>query len=192
MQIKGTGFRAREVYIKQKFGEKAWNDFMVELSKEDPSFYKPIIPTTLMSVESFLLFNDTLVKKFYNGDKNIYWTFGAESAQWALKDGPYKTLLGEKNYKEFAKTLKIVWDVYYTAGKVEVTLPQDFVVELKITEVDWHHVYFEYVAIGYVERGLQLASNEKVTHERIKGFSNGDDYVHYRYLVGLGHNPQKK
>jgi hypothetical protein len=183
MQIKGTSFLGRAEFIKKEFGEETWKKLMGEVTEAIPYFQQKILPLTLIPAESFLAFNDLVTERLYHGDKKSYWVFGERSALWALTDGPYKSFLRNKNLKEFIKTLANIWPIYFTEGKAKVKIINEREFEIIISEVEPHHLYFEYLCLGYVHGGLKLVGAKKVEMEAIRGFSKGDPDILYRVRV---------
>lgn len=183
MQMKGMSFLGRAQFIRKEFGEAAWIELMSEVVKIIPFFHEHILPSTLIPADSFLAFNDFVVERLYRGDKMSYWVFGERSAQWALTEGPYKSFLKNKNLQDFIKTLVNIWHIYFTEGKAIVTVINDLEFEIFISEVEPHHLYFEYICLGYIQEGLKLVGARKIEMEAVRGFSKGDADILYRVRV---------
>jgi hypothetical protein len=183
VQIKGTALIGRETFITKRFGAAAWRALIQAFRTQDPSFPTTVKPTALIPAEAFLRFNDLIIDRHFGGNPEAYWEFGAESAEWALTEGPYSLFVGSRDLRDFAATLPTIWSMYYTEGHIDLAPPTGDVVELKVTGVTTRHVYFEYTAMGYIERGLELASGRSVASERLAGFSRGDADIHYRFTV---------
>jgi hypothetical protein len=57
----------------------------------------------------------------------------------------------------------------------------------------YRHVYLEYNPVGYLRRGIEITGPEVVATECIRGFSKGDEDVHYRLELGTaGRGPGQR
>ncbi len=180
MDVKGVAFIAREQFIRAVFGARIWEELITEVRNKIPFFKDHILPSTLIPVQEFLKFNDKLIEKLYEGDESTYWKFGEKSAEWALTEGPYHKFLDNKQLDQFIHTLPAIWNIYFTAGKPQVTVVNQNEFEVMITQVPVAHVYFEYLVLGYTKRGLELAGAKTVDLTAVRGFSKGDKDIHYR------------
>lgn len=183
MRIKGTTFKGREAFLREELGDAAWDAFVKEAAKKFAFLRDPVLPITLLPPNDFLRFNDMLIDRFYNGNKQTYFLFGQKSAEWALTVGPYKALFGTGDLTQFLMTMPRIWSVYFDDGTLKVKILNDTTCEIEVTGVDVHHVYFEYLVIGYVMGGLHLAGAKHVDKKIVHGFSKGDDEVLYRLTV---------
>ena len=185
MEVKGVAFIAREQFVKAVFGARIWDDLMTEVCAKHPSFKDLIFPSTLINVREFLDFNDMLVEKLYEGDDTTYWKFGEKSAEWALTEGPYHKFLDNKQPGQFIMTLPLIWSIYFTAGKAQVTIVNENEFEILVVQVSIPHVYFEYLTLGYAKRGLELAGAKTVNMTAVRGFSKGDKDILYRIKITI-------
>ena len=130
----------------------------------------------------FIKLNDAVIDRFYGGDKKTYFRFGEMSAEWALREGPYKELRIAKDYQACMKQTTGIYSLYYSEGKAEAKVGKE-VLDYWIRGVSrpYRNVYLEYTPAGYVRRGLQLTGCQVLDTQCVKGFSKGDDEVHYRF-----------
>lgn len=191
MEVKGTAFLARKAMLIREFGEEKFNAFLAEVGRREPVFTRPILATTVLPIKSFLAFNDMMVRDLYGGDVHSYFAFGEASAEWSLREGPYKNLVAQKSLEQFAGMGKLLYANYYTEGRAETSLrPQarngKRIVDLRLLDIprECHHPYLEYAICGYFKRGLELVSHEAVTMRALRGFTKGDSEVHYEYVIG--------
>ncbi len=181
MFIKGTAFRALRDLMIQELGEEKWNTFFEEYSKENSDFSSPIYPITDIDVLEFIKLNDAIIDRFYKGDKKTYFRFGEKSAKWVLREGPYQKLRIAKDYRAFIERAGVVYGLYYSESKAEAKYSED-VLDYWIRGVPnpYRNVYVEYTTIGFFRGGVQLTGCQVLDTQCIKGFSKGDDEVHYR------------
>jgi hypothetical protein len=187
MYVKGTAFLAREHYLVQELGETKWVAFLEEYSKERPAFPSHILATTEIDLLDFIDLNDAIIKRFYGGDPRTYFKFGAASAEWALREGPFQNLVLANDYHAFIERQSMLFSTYYSGGGEAEAVLSDDVIDYRIrAPAPYRHVYLEFNPVGYFRRGLQLTGLEVLDTECVTGFSKGDDTVHYLFPVRLG------
>ncbi|HJL19502.1 MAG TPA: hypothetical protein RMH99_27820 [Sandaracinaceae bacterium LLY-WYZ-13_1] len=186
MRVKGTAFMARKALLQEELGADGFEAFFGEFVARHPDWPRPILATSTIPIDVFLALNDAVVERFFDGDELSYWRFGRQSAEWALIDGPYRRIREERDLDRFVASAPSLYRNYFTEGSARSEIADDGTVHLWIEEIprEHHHVYFEYAIVGYFERGLALVSDRPVEHERLEGFSAGDERVHYRYRFG--------
>lgn len=184
MDVKGTAFLARKVMLIEEIGEEAYNLFLAEVAQREPIFGQSIVATTLIPIRSFIAFNEAIVDRFFDGDRNAYLRFGEKSAEYALLIGPYKRIRETSSIAAFVESARFIYQGYYTAGRAEGCIDGDDA-DLKIHGIpaDCRHLYFEYAIAAYVRRGIELTGLRSTSMTRVLGFSRGDDEIHYRYHV---------
>ncbi len=183
MKVKGSFFMGRKSFICGTFGEARWNAIMAGLAKVDPVFATHILATSLLPAESYVLFQETLVRELFAGDENGYWIMGENAGEWALTEGPYRPFLaGAGKLGKLVDNLPKIWDAYFTAGRLESALDGD-VVDVRLVDLPLRHVSLELTVMGFGNRALELCVGKKVRHERVTGVSDGHGPVHYRYHV---------
>ncbi len=184
MDVKGTAFLARKMMLIEEVGEGRFNELLAEIAREEPIFARPICAMTLIPMRSFVAFNAAIVDTLYGGDPTSYVRFGEKSAEYGLMLGPYKRIRDTNSVAVFVESARIIFQGYYTAGRAEGSLDGD-IAELKIHGIqpEHRHIYLEYASAGYVRRGIELVGLHSVAMERVRGFSCGDELVHYRYII---------
>lgn len=184
MDVKGTAFLARKLMMMEEIGQERWIDFLSQFARQEPIFNEPVTATTLIPLRSFIALNEALIDTFYDGDRSCYLRFGEKSAEYSLMIGPYKRIRETNSVTVFVESARIIYQGYYTAGRAEGTIDGD-VADLKLHGIppEHRHVYLEYAVAGYVRRGIELVGLHSVAMERVRGFSCGDDLVHYRYIL---------
>jgi hypothetical protein len=184
MEVKGTAFIARKSMLEREHGPERFEQVLKKVAATEPCFRSPILATTRLPVESFVKFNDAVVKELYDGDEHSYFRFGEASATWALSpSGPYKHLVQNKSVPEFAASAHNIYRNYFTEGDARSEIHGNKVT-LQLVGIDTPHVYFEYAIMGYFKRGLELVSGRKVTMVCERGFSKRDADVLYHFTIG--------
>ncbi|MBL8685133.1 MAG: hypothetical protein JNK05_38505 [Myxococcales bacterium] len=181
---KGTFFVGRRAYISERFGESAWDEFLRDLGREDPVFAKPILATTLVPIESYFLFHDRSVERFFRGDAKALWTIGEKSAEWSLTHGPYKHLKNNpQSLAEFVAKLPLIWSAFFTEGRLESKMVDETTIEIELLDLPVSHSSFEDAVMGYGKRAIELVSSRTVTEHRLLGMQRGRNRVHYRFVL---------
>jgi len=182
MKVKGTAFLARKSMLEAELGEARVEAILKGFRADHPDFPSPVLATSTIPIADFLELNDRIVREVYDGDEMSYWRFGEASATWALVDGPYRRLREQKSLDEFVGSAPLLYRNYFTEGRAHATRMDDGSDELVIEGIppEHQHVYFEYAIVGYFAKGLGLVTDRDVSHERLEGYSAGDDRVRYR------------
>ena len=181
MEVRGSFFAGRKAFITRQFGELRWEQFLGGLAEREPIFGEQILVTTRVPVSAYLIFQDALIREFFDGNDEAYWTIGEKSAEWALTEGPYKQYRNNpQSHKKFIlQSLPLLWSAYYTKGETEFTLNESGV-HHRIHGLPVRHISFEYTNIGYLKKALQLIGLRRVTAKRIQGISAGDQEIEYQ------------
>ena len=120
MNVKGSAWLARRSMLIAEFGQAAYDDFIGELRREDPTFDVPSLPTSKVPIEGFLKFNDRAIDRFYGGDLETYFTFGAASADYFSSGGPYQKTFFSADWHTFLRRAPLLWAQVYDEGEVQV------------------------------------------------------------------------
>ncbi len=185
MDVKGTAFIARRAYLVATHGQEAFDAFAQAWGKSEPDFVLDVLPTTAIPSDLFLRFNDAVIDHFYEGKVSTHWEFGRASAEWALRQGPYKAFFKSKRIEDFLRTAASLWRAYYSEGTFEAKLdPATYVVHayIEVPAPD-AHVHFELNVMGYLHRALELTGAVVKSYRALEGFSRGDGSVHYAFTL---------
>ncbi len=183
MDVKGIAFVSRKKAIINQFGEEKYNELMKELGENDEFFktHQDISISDIFPVEKYLLFNDFMLKKFYNNNINAYWKMGEKSAEFALVDGPYKVLIQNRNIERaLTESLPVIWKLYYTEGDVKINFEAG-AAEVEFYNLPLNHPYFEHTFMGYVYKLIELCGGKSITYDKLKTIERGDKEINYRF-----------
>ncbi len=183
MNVKGTAFLAREALMIAALGEGVWRDYIQTYAEGEPLFRHRIAPDTLIPAEAFLALNDDIVDRFYGGDPRAYWRFGERSAAFALTQGQLKGQFGPGDLQKFLAYTLSLWTSYFDEGDAQLQSSGDATVDLWISKVPIQHVYFEYTVMGFAEGGLKHVGARHPEPHCIRGFSQGDPDILYRFRI---------
>src|SRR5438270_13848676 len=112
MRIRGTALLTRKAIISKRFGADAWIAFFDDVARAVPYFRAPVMAHTLVPMNEFLAFHDSLIRRFYRGNEKMYFELGEESAQWALTEGPYAEFIADKDVAQFVPSFARLWTTY--------------------------------------------------------------------------------
>ena len=183
--VKGTAFVARRAYLVGAFGREAFDAFFDPWRAAEPDFALEILPISTIPVQAFLRFADAVVDHFFDGDAESHWTLGRASAEWALREGPYKAFFRTQNYVDFLRTAPTLWKAYYSEGRFEASFDEatrtvDARIELPVQH---KHLHFERNVMGYLRGALELIGATVETTVAVESYERGDDRVHYRFVL---------
>lgn len=84
------------------------------------------------------------------------------------------------------KSLPTIWTTYYseTSSRIVAELDERSVVHLKVLDLGMWHPYFEYLVVGYVQRGLEIVTNASVPCQPVKSGPSATNEIYYRLFGG--------
>lgn len=182
MEVKGVAFLARQMMVIQDRGQEAWKQFIQEFAQREPLFAQTVMPVSRLPVDAFLRFNEALIDRLYGGEPQVFWEFGARSAEYALGQGQLKTLFAAGDFRRFLLFTPGIWKGYFTEGELRVKAEAN-ASELHLVGVPRPHIYFELSVMGFAAGGLKMLGAKNLRHEVLKGFSKGNAEVLYRFYV---------
>jgi len=150
---------------------------MIVLRKKSPFFYQPVLVSTSIPLEDFLLFQDTLIAYFHKGDEKAYLKLGAEAAQWGLTEGPYRRYAHERDAAGFSTIVPAIWRSFFNFGECNATCGTR---EVSITcgGLPLWHPYLEILPMAYFQRGFELVSHGTVNLTRQPGPERATGYTY--------------
>ncbi|KKN35726.1 hypothetical protein LCGC14_0780670 [marine sediment metagenome] len=184
MNIKGLSFIVTKKQVIYELGEGNWNEFFEEFKDSHPYFNQGILATTMIPVETYLVFQDAMLKELYNGDEKTYWRFGEEAAKTSLSEnGPFHIYVKHKREpKDFiTKVIPRIWKMYYDGGSTKNVLEGN-IMHGYILDLPIYHVYFEYITMGYRQKALELMGIHVKETIKVKGTAKE---TYYKFVLDL-------
>lgn len=179
MFVKGTAVLARRDSVVQAFGQQRWDAFV---ATQGPTFRR-LLATDRIDMHEFLKFQEAILKQFFKGDPNALVTLGEKSAEWALREGPYKVFVTGKDVEKFAATvMAAVWRAYYSEGNAVAEL-KDQTVHVRISDVPVMHPHLELASMGWFKRALEIVSGGPVRAEPVTRATPGATEIYYRFKL---------
>ena len=119
MQIKGLILHAREDFVKEHFGEEAWESVLEALSDEDREILKDLVITGKwypFEVGDHL--DKAIVEVLGGGDEDVFEEVGAKSARRSLTK-VHRSFLTPGDPQAFMKKADMIYKFYYDTGRRE-------------------------------------------------------------------------
>src|SRR4051812_13316076 len=184
MKAKNTALLARRQSIISEFGIAAWDAFTRDAARRFPVLAEPLVATSALPIETFLGINDELVKHFYKNNPRTYSDLGRASAEWALREGPYKAY-AQQGLDAFVQAIPRIWTTYYveTSSRLSAQLDDKRVLHTKTLDLGMWHPYFEHLVAGYIQRALEIVVARPVPTQAVKSGPTAINEIYYRYYL---------
>lgn len=119
MQIKGLILHAREEFVKEHFGEDAWESVLEALSEEDRAVLRDIVITgKWYPFEVGEHLDHAIVEVLGGGDESVFEEVGAKSATRSLTK-VHKSFLTPGDPQAFMRKADMIYKFYYDTGRRE-------------------------------------------------------------------------
>jgi hypothetical protein len=183
MKIKGVALLSRKNVVIKDFGERAWEELWQDMAARYECFRRPVLATSAIPIDEFLVLHDELVRRLYKDMKNAYATLGEQSARWAVTEGPYKGFVTDRDFAGFADFFPRTWGTYFleTTSYCTSHLRADNVIDFRAFDLPKWHPYFEYFIVGYFKGALELICANPILTRQVQGGS-GTSYHHEIWL----------
>lgn len=186
MKISGLSILTRKVLVTRQFGADAWRALFADVAGAHASFRQPITATSSVPLADYLAFHDELVRRFYPGGAGALRELGAESARYALIEGPLKDFLSDPSISALAEAAPRLWQRYFTdtPSRCEAVF-DDRDIELRVSDLPLWHAYFEHVVVGYMKELFEIHCANPISAERLTHGQGRE----YRYRFGMAQKP---
>ena len=134
MRVKGVAYLSRLQLLRAKLGDEALEVFLEDYRSKHPEFPRDVLPTTRIPARDFLHFMDAVVDSAYGGDAESLWEVGERSAEWSLREGPYRNLFEGRDIDRFATLAPVLYQNFFDTGEARSERQGD-VVDLWITGI---------------------------------------------------------
>src|SRR6185436_3280070 len=101
LKVRGITILTRKMIVTRRFGSEPWAQLYRDVSASHACFRALVTPESLIPLPAYLAFHDELVRRFFSDDHRSHVELGKESARWALRDGPFKSFLEERDFGSF-------------------------------------------------------------------------------------------
>jgi uncharacterized protein (TIGR02265 family) len=116
MKISGVVLYARKAFVKEHFGEGAWDRVLSGMSEEDQNFFSGlIIHSGWYEFDVGERLDKAIVSVLAGGNTKVFEDIGADSARENLK-GVHKSFVTPGNPQSFLAQTKSIYRFYYNTG----------------------------------------------------------------------------
>ncbi len=180
-EVKGAVILARRAFVREEFGDEAWQQVLTALPESERQQLDGFILTATwypFSLNERL--DAAIVEQLGGGDKAIFESIGAWSAKKNLA-GPHRTFLTPGDPARFMTMTDRIYDFYYSTGhrEFEPTGPNDGVMTTHgaetFSETDCLTV------IGWYKEALKMCGATAVEIEETACRARGDEFCRYRF-----------
>lgn len=163
MKVKGSAVQTIPLFVKAKFGEDGYNNWIASLP--EPS--KKLFTSHLLASDWYPL-NETLVQPtlkvcevFYNGKLSGAEELGQYNAEHALK-GIYKLFIKLGSVDFIVGKAGSIMSTFYENSLMSVVDKKDHQLVLRIAKFDQPHEIVELRIKGWIMKALQLSGAKNV------------------------------
>lgn len=174
--IKGSAVLSLPLFVKERFGEAAYQKWMDTLPEEAKNvFASQLIATEWYPIDShFLAPTEKICEMFYNGDLKGAWEAGYANAEAAIA-GPYKTFIrkGDPNFfigTSGALFLKFMYD----PSESHVVYNEKNRALYRATLLPRNHAILENRVAGFIECAMKHSDAKDIKVTIPKALSRGD------------------
>jgi hypothetical protein len=181
MKIKGTVISARKEFIKEHFGEDAWEKVMKTLpSSHQDQLRGNILSSTWYSFEIGKALDNAIVKVLGGGNLSYFEELGAVSARKSLAK-EHKSFLTKGDPQGFLKKAGIIYKFYYSTGYREYkeTGPQSGI--MTTFESETYSAPDCLTVIGWHKEALKLCGAKQVNVVEEECRTKGGKCCRYRF-----------
>jgi uncharacterized protein (TIGR02265 family) len=179
-RVKGAVILARRAFVRDEFGEDAWQNLLSALPAADRELLDGFILTaTWYPFELNERLDAAIVERLGGGDKAIFEKIGAWSAKKNLA-GPHKTFLTPGDPSRFMEMTDRIYSFYYDTGRreFEATGPGSGVMTTHgaetFSETDCLTV------IGWYRQALRMCGASEVAIDEVACRARGDEFCRYQ------------
>ena len=178
-QVKGAVILARRAFVREEFGEGAWQRLLETMPQEDRELLDGFILTaSWYPFELNQRLDAAIVEQLGAGDKAIFESIGSWSAKKNLA-GAHKTFLTPGSPHRFMEMTDRIYNFYYDTGerKFETTGERSGVMTTygaeTFSETDCLTV------IGWYREALRMCGASEVRIQEVACRARGDEHCRY-------------
>lgn len=181
MQIKGIILHARVEFVKEHFGEDAWNRVLDSMSDEDRQILGDMIVTAKWyPFEVGERLDRAIVDDLGGGDEGIFEDIGGKSAQRSLLK-VHKSFLKPGDPQAFMNKADMIYKFYYDTGHREYkeTGPNSGVISTY--EAETFSAADCLTVVGWYKEGLKMCGAKNIQAVEEECRAKGGTCCRYRF-----------
>jgi uncharacterized protein (TIGR02265 family) len=180
MKIKGLVILSRKEFVKEHFGEEAWDQILGQLPQE----HRQMITETFLSTQWYPFeigdhIDKAIVQVLGKGDNLVFEQLGAKSAQKSLSK-EHRSFLAAGDPQSFMKKTGTIYKFYYDTGyrEYKATGPNSGVVTTYDAET--YSLPDCLTVIGWYKEALKMCGAKKVEMAEEECRASGGSCCRYR------------
>lgn len=179
MQVKGNILRARIAFVKERFGEAAWDRVVRTLSADDQKQLSGVVNVAWYPFDLGRRLDDVIVAVLSGGNTTVFEEMGRASARENLTT-VHRSFLEPRDPQTFMQKAPMIYCFYYDTGRRtwEATGPTSGV--MTTHDADTHSIADCATVVGWHKEALAMigAKNPVIVEEACR--ARGDDCCRYR------------
>lgn len=181
MKVKGSAVTTLPLFIKETFGEEAFQKWLEALSPEAKDTYSvPILTTNWYPLKTILSEpTQKICELFYNGNIKGAWESGRFSAEHGLR-GVYKVFIKFGSVHFLIKKASTILPSYYEPSSIEVIEFGDKKSIVHITKFEDADKTIDQRIGGWMERALEISGCKNVKVDITKSITKGDPITEFK------------
>lgn len=185
MKVKGSAVTTLPLFVREKFGEDGFQNWIDAISPEARAAYKQVILTTEWFPLKQILSEPTkkICDLFYGGNLKGAWESGRFSAEQGLK-GVYKVFIKLGSVAFITKKASTILPTYYEPSEMKVIDLQDKNAIVHITRFDDADETIDHRIGGWMEKALELSGCKMVKVSITKSLAKGDPFTEFQISWG--------
>jgi len=179
MKIRGVVLHARKEFVKEHFGEKAWEKVLNVLPAEDQESLRGIV----LSAQWYPFklgehVDEAIVDVLGGGDAKVFERIGAKSAERNLSK-EHRSFLSPGDPQAFMKKAPMIYKFYYDSGyrEYEETGPNSGV--LTTYEAETYSVPDCLTVIGWYKEALKMCGARNIEVDEEECRARGGSFCRY-------------
>jgi uncharacterized protein (TIGR02265 family) len=181
MQIKGLILHARIEFVKEHFGEEAWNHVLESMSEEDRRLLGDMIVTAKWyPFEMGERLDRAIVEELGGGDESIFEDIGVKSAKRSLLK-VHKSFLTPGDPQAFMRKADMIYKFYYDTGYREYSETGPTSGVLSTYEAETFSAADCLTVLGWYKEALRMCGAKKVQAVEEECRAKGGTCCRYRF-----------
>lgn len=181
MKIKGLIVQARIEFVKDHFGEDAWNKVLESLSEEDRKILEGTVVTAIWYPFEFgERLDKAIVDVLGGGNDRIFEEIGAKSAKRSLQK-VHKSFLSEGDPQAFMNKADLIYKFYYDTGRREYRETGPNAGVITTYDAETFSTADCLTVIGWYKEGLRMCGARNIRAHEEECRARGGSCCRYRF-----------
>lgn len=177
MQVKGVSLISTKEFVKEKFAQEGYEQWVSSLSDESAKTMNSNILASAWYpfINGMLEPTKKICELFYGGSHRGAEELGAYSADKSLH-GIYRFFVKIASPDTLLKRATQLFGSYYNPGVVELVKEGEKTYIMKFSKFDPPSIYIEYRVLGWVKKALEICGAKSIRIIAKKHAENAEDF----------------